>query len=174
MSAVQQLDHAVDAFPALVLGMPYVEWPSALYVSDMPTRPGEHSPEQIAAWIVQGTERRGGEVEVWWHQHQFSEVLSRRKRTAEDDAEWRRLWPSGRRHNQAWELTRTLDDFLKAASVRRPFFPNVTVSMGTDEMGQHWAVEVPKRDLEMHARRTGAAVPAPRVDRRGAVAVMAR
>lgn len=174
MSAVQQLDHATDAFPALVLGMPYVEWPSALYVSDMPTRPGEHSPEQIAAWIVQGTERRGGEAEVWWHQHQFGEVLSRRKRTAKDDAEWDRLWPSARRHNQAWELTYALDAFLKAADIRRPIFRDVLVDLGTDELGQHWSVKVPERDLEMQALRTGAAVPAPRIDRPGAVAVLVR
>jgi hypothetical protein len=136
--------------PALVAEMPHEEWSAALCASDMPTRRGEFSPEQVAAWIVQGTERMGGEVAVWWHHKQTLHALG--DDTAAGDAEWRRLWPNRQRQRTAEDLMWKLHAFLRGEGVR-PLFPTVLVPFCVDELGRTWSTQERVRDLEMRERR---------------------
>ncbi|MER5647291.1 hypothetical protein [Streptosporangium sp. NPDC002524] len=169
MSAVQQLDRpAAPTVPAAVLAMPMQEWAVALYASDMPTRRGDHTPEQTIAWILQGLERLG-EVEVWRRDWQSRKLGA--TNTPGDESAWRRLWPKPSRLRRAVGQAFMLSGALEEAGVRRRF-PTVLVDHGTDEIGQHWASEVPARDVEMHERTTGETVPLYRLDGPGAVTVL--
>ncbi|MGJ6968771.1 hypothetical protein ACSDR0_43390 [Streptosporangium sp. G11] len=171
MSAVQQLDRpAALAVPAAILAMPNGEWAMALYASDMPTRRGDHTAEQIAAWIVQGVERLGGEVAVWQRSQEFAKALDIRDQ-AKRSAAWKRLFPKPRREDRARGLAYGLSLDLRQAGVQRRF-PMVLVDHGTDEIGQHWASEVPARDVEMYERATGEAVPLYQLDGPRAVTVL--
>lgn len=136
--------------PALVLGMPSNEWATALYASDMPTRRGEHSADQIAAWIVQGVERLGGEVATWQRSQEFLKVLDIRDDT-QRNAEWRRLFPKLRREQWARDLAYRLSLDLRKAGVDR-FFPKVRLLLPADGLGDLYSVEVPARDVEMRRR----------------------
>ncbi|MEU0520640.1 hypothetical protein [Streptosporangium sp. NPDC006007] len=142
--------NASTTLPALVLGMRSDEWATALYASDMPTRRGEHSPDQIAAWIVQGVERLGGEVATWQRSQDFLKVLDIRD-NARYEAERRRLFPKPRRHDRARGAAYGLCLDLEKAGVRR-HFPTVRVFLPVDELGDLYSVEVPARDVEMRRR----------------------
>lgn len=141
--------NASTTLPAIVLGMPHGEWVAALYASDMPTKYGEHSPDQVTAWIVQGVERLGGEVETW----RICEETARLPLdgSAEGTAGWCRLWPKPRRHQRAADLAYGLGHHLRDAGVRRRF-PMVRVFLPVDELGDLYSVEVPARDVEMRRR----------------------
>ncbi|MGW0073233.1 hypothetical protein ACWDUI_37925 [Streptosporangium sandarakinum] len=171
MSAVQQLNRAAaPAVPDTVMAMTSSEWSTALYASDMPTRGGEHTAEQVSAWIVQGVERLGGDVAVWQRTRDFVRVLDIR-----DDAEraraWRALFPKVRRQDRANDVAWRLCKDLREAGVRR-FFPRVKVDLGTDEIGQRWTVEMLARDVEMHERATGEALQLYRMGPPSAAAVL--
>lgn len=140
---------ASTTLPALVLGMPHGEWVAALYASDMPTKYGEHSPDQVAAWIVQGVERLGGEVEAWRMQEETSRLPL--GGSAEGAAAWRRLWPKPRRHQRAADLAYGLGHHLRDTGIERRF-PTVRVYLPVDEFGDLYSVEVPARDVEMRRR----------------------
>ncbi len=138
--------------PGSVLGMPQAEWVEALGASNMP-RQGDHTPEQIASWIVQGTGRLGGDLAVWERARQTDRLLFRP--WGQVKAEWKALWPSLRRFERAHDLSRA----LRVALMREgalPEFPTVTVDLDPDELGDFYSVEVPVRDLEMARRRTAA------------------
>lgn len=169
MSAVAQLDRpTAPAVPAVVMAMPSQEWAVALYASDMPTRYGKHSHEQVIAWILQGIERLG-EVEVWRRDWQSRKIAA--TRTPQAAAAWRRLWPKISRQNRAVGQAFALAADLQDAGVTRRF-PMVLVDLGTDEMGQHWTSEAPARDVEMHERTTGETVALYQRSGPGAVTVL--
>lgn len=138
--------------PALVLGMPPAEWTVALYASDMPNLDGEHSAEQIAAWIAQGAEQLG-EVEVWWRHRETLRLVE--DTSDAGNAAWRRLWPKPRRYERAGDVAYRLRCMLRDAGVRLPVQRKVSVPVVIvdDDLGDSYSVEVYARDLEMAERR---------------------
>ncbi|MEV4080655.1 hypothetical protein AB0J43_10275 [Nonomuraea fuscirosea] len=140
----------------------------ALYASDMPSdipngaRRSGITLEQVLAWVQQGTERLGGEPEVWWlakRDRRFVGIVARGdKLTKAQRAEWRKLWPDAQRDDQARGLASYLGFWLAEAGYH--WQPRATVWVkvpGTDDggMGYYNEVEVPVRDLEMAQLHTG-------------------
>lgn len=145
----------VAALPAVVAGMTNGEWAAALYHSDMPARRSGHTPDQLVTWIVQGTARLGGEVEVWRIDWELRRVFDQHQ-PADWDARERLLFGKPRRLDQARGEAFGLSLALGEAGVRRRF-PTVRVFLPPDEeFGDVYSVEIPARDVEM-ARRLHAA-----------------
>ncbi|YCK39707.1 hypothetical protein ACNF49_38320 [Actinomadura sp. ATCC 39365] len=96
----------------------------ALYASDMPSRRGEWTHEQLAAWVAQGIERLGGEDRV----RELDLLATLIVRTTdwragacpEDHPEWRRLWPKPRRRLVASDLAYDLMRADAACTGGRP------------------------------------------------------
>lgn len=136
----------ITALPAAVLSMPTGEWVVALYASDMPTKRGSHAPEQVAAWIEQGTERLGGELEVW-RRARDARRAAQRRHIEDVYAGERQLFPKPRRYQRAIDEAHGLAFALEQAGVIRTF-PSTTVWLCNDQLGETFTVKVPARDVE--------------------------
>ncbi|WP_431916331.1 hypothetical protein [Nonomuraea jabiensis] len=157
-------DLAPASVPAaeLAVRLDCAELARALYASDMPSdiptgiRRSGITLEQVLAWVQQGTERLGGEPEVWWLAKQdlrLGRALARGdKPTKSQRAERRQLWPDPKREDQARGLGMFLGHWLAQAGYRWQSRVTVWVRVpGADDggMGYYHEAEVAVRDLEM-------------------------
>lgn len=92
--------------------MTYTELAVALYVSDMPTSTRTVSVEQLAAWVEQGTARRGGRASVKWYAFQD---YKQNTTPGDHSADQAGLWPDPRREDTARHLAYTFLRSAKAA-----------------------------------------------------------
>ncbi|MEU1734406.1 hypothetical protein [Streptosporangium sp. NPDC020145] len=92
--------------------MTYTELAVALDASDMPTGAHAIPMEQLAAWIKQGTARKGGRASVKWYAFQ-----DYKQNTVPGDhsADQAGLWPDPRREDTARHLAYTFPRSPKAA-----------------------------------------------------------
>jgi hypothetical protein len=144
----------------LVTRMPYGELAVALYASDMPTPTGSRSarqdPQQIAAWVEQGTARLGGELAVWKRDREEREFngrtanKSRSQLSKQEKAQERLLWPDRRREEYARSCAFWLRAAIEDAGVEWPH------SMRLVEIGSWDGVTIMQwvctRDIEMGKR----------------------
>ncbi|MFD0890909.1 hypothetical protein ACFQ08_40715, partial [Streptosporangium algeriense] len=90
--------------------MTYTELAVALDASDMPTGARAVPVEQLAAWVQQGTARRGGRASVKWYAFQD---YKQNTVPGDDSADQAGLWADPRREDTARSLAYT---FLRSVT----------------------------------------------------------
>ncbi|MEU1735869.1 hypothetical protein [Streptosporangium sp. NPDC020145] len=93
--------------------MTYTELAVALYASGMPTGAHAIPMERLAAWVEQGTARKGGRASVKWYAFQD---YKQNTTPGDHSADQAGLWPDPHREDTARHLAYTLLRSATAAS----------------------------------------------------------